>query len=59
MNVYKFDDQGNLHHFVNGELMAKVPESSISLYRESWPDIPDQSKKSEGEVVEIPAVDVT
>lgn len=40
MNTYEFDDQGNLKHFINEELRATVPESSISVYRESWPDAP-------------------
>lgn len=40
MNNFQFDGKGNLLHFINDELRATVPESSIVEYQESWPDAP-------------------
>lgn len=40
MNNFQFDGKGNLLHFINDELRAVVPQESILVYQESWPDAP-------------------
>lgn len=40
MNRYEFNDRGFLLHYINDELRATVPASSLDEYRLEWPDVP-------------------
>lgn len=40
MNEFEYDAQGNLRHYINGELRAIVPPAGLNDYHDVYPDVP-------------------
>lgn len=52
MHTFNFDQNGNLQHFIGGELRAVIAPEHIAGYKEFFPDAPEPAIEGEATVVE-------